>query len=126
MPRLPGRRRFLSALAAAPLLPAALTQTAAPTPPAVPTPSPSAAPGAAEREAVADALTEAARRIFGERFPAEQAGDVKQSIVENLQAAERLRALGQGNADEPVTRFSARPPAAAKAAAAPRPRAKRP
>lgn len=105
MPSPPGRRRFLSSLAAAPLLPAALTQT-----PPTPAPSPAATPGTVTREVVADALTEAARRLFGERFPSEQATDVYQSIMENLQAAERLRALGQGNSDEPVTTFAARPP----------------
>jgi hypothetical protein len=57
---------------------------------------------------VAEALTEAARRHFGDRFAAEQAEDVRLSIAENLQAAERLRALGLGNSDEPVTAFSPR------------------
>jgi len=103
MPLPPGRRRFLSSLAAAPLLPAAFTQTP-PAPVISPTPAPSPAP----RDAVAEALTEAARRHFGDRFPSDQAEDVRVSIAENLQAAERLRALKLGNADEPVTTFTPR------------------
>ena len=107
-----GRRRFLSAVVAAPLLPAAFTQTQPPA--AVPSPSPSpspspASPEAAARDAVAEALTEAARRHFGDRFPADQAQDVRESIVENLRAAERLRALKLGNADEPISAFEALP-----------------
>jgi hypothetical protein len=110
------RRRFLGALAAAPLLPAALTQTTpAPAPPGTPvptpTPTPPLSPEAAAREALAEALTEAARRRFGDRFPAEHLDDVRQEIAGNLRAAERLRALNLGNADEPVTVFEAVPPA---------------
>jgi len=118
-----GRRRFLSSLAATPLLPAALAQTPpAAAPPAVeatPSPSPSPSPSPAPRDAVAEALTEAARRHFGDRFAAEQAEDVRLSIAENLQAAERLRALGLGNADEPVTVFNPRVRRPAAPAAAP-------
>jgi hypothetical protein len=101
-----GRRRFLSSLAATPLLPAALAQSPAAAPPAAAPPSPTPSP--TPRDAVAEALTEAARRLFGDRFPSDQADDVRQSIAENLQAAERLRALGLGNADEPVTLFTPR------------------
>ena len=103
-----GRRRFLSAVVAAPLLPAAFAQT--PPPPVAPAPSPSpspASPEAAARESVAEALTEAARRHFGDRFPADQAQDVRESIADNLRAAERLRALKLGNADEPIFAFEA-------------------
>ncbi len=101
-----GRRRFLSAVVAAPLLPAAFMQTPIPAPSPSPSPSP-ASPEAVARDAVAEALTEAARRHFGDRFPAEQAQDVRESIVENLRAAERLRALKLGNADEPISVFEA-------------------
>jgi len=115
-----GRRRFLSSLAATPLLPAALAQTPpAAAPPVEATPSPSPSPSPAPRDAVAEALTEAARRHFGDRFAAEQAEDVRLSIAENLQAAERLRALGLGNADEPVTVFNPRVRRPAAPAAAP-------
>lgn len=113
------RRRFLRHALAAPLLPAALTQTTpapAPSPPPSPTPAPPT-PEAAARERVAESLLEAARRHFADRFPDEHTDDVKQAIVENLRAGERLRALRHGNADEPVTVFEADPPPIRPAAA---------
>jgi hypothetical protein len=110
------RRRFLAAMAAAPLLPAALAQTppaptASPSPAPAASPTPPLSPEAAAQEALADALTEAARRRFGETFPAEHGDDIRQEIAGNLRAASRLKALGLGNADEPVTVFEAVPPA---------------
>jgi hypothetical protein len=104
--RVSGRRRFLQAVVAAPLLPAGLTKTPpSPTPSPAPPASPSPTPESAAREALADALTEAAKRRFGDHFPTDQLQDVRESIVDNLRAAERLRALKLGNADEPVTVF---------------------
>lgn len=106
------RRGFLKSLAVAPLLPAAAqAPPAMPTPPApdpMPTPSPSASPGGPGP--MAWALTEAVRHRFGAELTAEELAEVAKGIDGNLQAASRLRErLRQGNADEPVTLFEARP-----------------
>jgi|SRR5688572_7319531 hypothetical protein len=119
------RRRFLKSLAAAPLLPAAAQlPPASPPPSAEPPPSP-APPGATP---VALALAEALRHRFGADLSAEDLAEVAKGIDGNLQSAARLRQrLRQGNADEPVTRFEARPTAWAPPPAppAPRPRTRR-
>jgi hypothetical protein len=108
------RRRFLTSLAAAPLLPAAALIPQVPPPAAVPeptptpSPSPSASPGGPSAAALA--LTEAVRHRFGAALTAEDLAEVAAGIDGNLQAAARLRErLRQGNADEPVTLFEARP-----------------
>lgn len=101
------RRGFLKSLALTPLLPgaAALTPQASPTPAP---PAPSASPGGPGP--MAWALTEAARHRFGAHLSAEELAEVAKGIEANLQAASRLRErMPQGNADEPVTRFEARP-----------------
>ena len=105
------RRGFLKSLAVAPLLPAAVqVPQATPEPPAAtpsPSPSPSASPGPTP---LALALAEAVRQRFGAELNAEDLAEVATGIDGNLQAASRLRErLRQGNADEPVTLFEARP-----------------
>jgi hypothetical protein len=94
------RRDFLKSVALAGLAPAALAS------PQTPTPSPSPA------QPLAEALTEAARVRFGAYLQPGDVEVVRKSIEENLAAAEKLRALKLGNADEPVTVFQARPPKA--------------
>ena len=98
------RRTFLKAMAAAPLLPAALTDIAtAQTPPPTPSPTPDApAP-------MAKALAEAARHRFGAHLGPGDLEEIEKVIDGNLKASERLRAVKLGNADEPVTIFEARP-----------------
>jgi len=109
------RRSFLMSLAAAPLLPVALTQVA-PTPP--PSPSPSDAPSP-----MAESLAEAARHRFGAHFEAGDMDEIRKAIHGNLQAADRLHKVKLANADEPVTRFAAQPPGATpREQPAPRPR----
>ena len=106
------RRRFLQALAGAPLLPAALARAQAPTPALAsapvpspsPMPSPSGAPGP-----MAEALAEAARRRFGAHLGPGDLEEIKKVIQGNLDAAERLRSVPLGNGDDPVTIFEARP-----------------
>ena len=102
------RRTFLASLAAAPLLPAALAQVA-PNPPSPPSPSPSPSD---EPGPMALALAEAARHRFGAHLQAGDVAEIAKGIHANLQAADRLRAVPLANADEPVTTFAARPPAA--------------
>ena len=93
------RRAFLEGLAVAPLVPAA------PTPPQAAT--------TAGQEAVAEALAEAVKRQFGAHLDAEELQAVRKKLLLNLERAERLRkAAGLANADEPVSRFEAVPPAA--------------
>ena len=115
------RRSFLMSLAAAPLLPAALTQvTANPPQPAspIPAPSPSDAPSP-----MAEALAEAARHRFGAQFEAGDMDEIRKAIQGNLQAADRLHKMKLANSDEPVTLFSAQPPGATpREQPAPRPR----
>jgi hypothetical protein len=96
-PTRPSRRAFLGALATGPLVAGAL--------PAQEPASPDA--GA---EAVAAALTEAVRQRYGGDLDAEELEAVRKQIRQGLEAAERLRAASRlANADEPVTRFEARP-----------------
>ena len=95
------RRGFLKSLALVPLAPAALAPQAGPAPPT------------AGDAAVAEALTEAVRREFGAHLDAAELDTVKKELTRNLESAARLRQAAKlGNADEPVSRFEARPPAA--------------
>ena len=60
------------------------------------------------------ALAEAVRRQFGAHLDAAELEEVRQELERNRAAAERLRAAARlANADDPVTRFEARPPRAA-------------
>jgi len=96
------RRGFLKSLALVPLAPVALAPQAGPAPPP------------AGDAAVAEALTEAVRREFGAHLDAAELDAVKAELTRNLESAGRLRqTAGLVNADEPVARFEARPPAAA-------------
>jgi hypothetical protein len=106
------RRGFLKGLALAPLAPAALAPQAAPVP--APAPPPSAAPAPPSGpEAVAEALAEAVKREFGAHLDAAELVAVKKELGRNLENAARLRQAARlANADEPVSRFEARPPAA--------------
>jgi hypothetical protein len=119
------RRRFLRSLAAAPLLPAALSQTPSPpspspappspTPtipsPASPVPSPSPSPPGP----VAQALGDVVRIRYGSQLEEADLAEIRKGIEDNLQAADRLRkAVKLGNGDEPITLFRPRvapPPA---------------
>jgi hypothetical protein len=112
------RRRFLRSLAAAPLLPTALSQpprppspspTPAPTPTdssvASPVPSPSPSPPGP----VAQALGEVVRIRYGSQLEEADLAEVRKGIEENLQAADRLRkAVKLGNGDEPINIFRPR------------------
>ncbi len=95
------RRGFLRSVAAIPLAPAALGAQSAPSPP-VP---------AGAKEAVAEALAQAVKAEFGAHLDAAELEAVKKELAKGVERAERL---GKGarltNADEPVTRFEARPP----------------
>jgi len=104
------RRGFLKSLALAPLAPAALGPQATP----APAPPPAAAPAPATgHEAVAEALAEAVKREFGAHLDGAELDAVKKELTRNLESAARLRQAARlGNADEPVSRFEARPPAA--------------
>src|SRR5688500_1187192 len=112
------RRRFLKALAAAPLLPGAFLPAQAPPPispavpaPAAPTPAATPAPGPA-----AQALGQVVRHRYGAQLEAADLEEIDRGIESNLQAADRLKAaIKLGNADEPVTAFEARPRSAAGA-----------
>jgi hypothetical protein len=117
------RRSFLKSLAAAPLLPAALAQVA-PNPPQPPSPSPGPTPSPSDAPSpMAEALAEAARHRFGAHYQPGDHDEVRKAIHGNLQAADRLRKVKLGNADEPVTLFAAQPPGAVpRAQPAPRPR----
>jgi hypothetical protein len=98
------RRGFLKSLALAPLAPAALAPQAAPTAPAAPT---------AGDASVADALAEAVKRQFGAHLDDAELAAVKKELTRNIESAARLRQAARlGNADEPVSRFEARPPTA--------------
>jgi hypothetical protein len=111
------RRRFLRSLAAAPLLPTALSQapatpspaTPSPTPtspsPATPVPSPSPSPPGP----VAQALGEVVRIRYGTQLEEADLAEVRKGIEDNLQAADRLRkAVKLGNGDEPINVFRPR------------------
>jgi hypothetical protein len=102
------RRGFLRTVAALPLAlaeepglaPAALDPRAAP---------PAALPG--EKDAVAEALAQAVKAEFGAHLDGPGLEAVRKEIAKGLARAERLRQQARlGNADEPVTRFEARPP----------------
>jgi len=100
------RRGFLKSLALAPLAPSALVPQAAPPPAALPP---------AGDTAVAEALSEAVRREFGAQLDDAELDAVKKELARNLESARRLRQAAKlVNADEPVTRFDPRPPAAAE------------
>jgi hypothetical protein len=95
------RRRFLKSLAVAPLVPALA-------PP--PTPAPAAPSG---HEAVAEALAEVVKREFGAHLDAAELEAVRKELARGVERAERLRKAARlRNADEPVSRFEARPPEA--------------
>jgi len=100
------RRRFLHALAAAPLAPALAPQAApppAPPAPAAPAPAPSPDP-------LADALLEAVKLRYGAHLEAADLPRVRKRLGEAREIGERLRkAAALGNGDEPVTVFEARP-----------------
>jgi hypothetical protein len=99
----PARRDFLKAVAAVPLAPAALA------PPALPAVASGAAPTG--NEAVAEALAEAVKRQFGAHLGAGELEAVKKELAQDLDRATRLVQAAQlRNADEPVSRFEARPP----------------
>lgn len=101
------RRGFLKSLAAVPLAPAAIAPQAVPAPAPAPPPAPPTG-----HEAVAEALAEAVKREFGSHLDAAELDAVKKELARNLESAARLRQAARlGNADEPVSRFEARPPA---------------
>jgi hypothetical protein len=118
------RRRFLQALAAAPLVPSALLAAQAPpapAPAAPPTPTPSPTPSDAPGP-VAQALGQAVRHRYGSQLEAADLAEIDKGIEQNLQAADRLKnAVKLGNADEPVTLFEARPRAPRRRPPNPRP-----
>jgi hypothetical protein len=96
------RRGFLKRLALAPLAPAALASAAVP-----------AAPLPTGDAAVAEALAEAVKRQFGAHLDDAELAAVKKELTRNIESAARLRQAARlGNADEPVSRFEARPPMA--------------
>ena len=110
------RRRFLRSLAAAPLLPAALSQTPRPpSPPPSPTPtipspaSPVPSPSPSPPGPVAQALGDVVRIRYGSQLEEADLAEVRKGIEDNLQAADRLRkAVKLGNGDEPVNIFRPR------------------
>jgi hypothetical protein len=62
---------------------------------------------------VAEALAEAVRREFGANLDAAELEAVKKELTRGRERAERLRRAARlGNADEPASRFEARPPEA--------------
>jgi len=62
-------------------------------------------------EGVAEALAEAVKRRFGAHLDASELEAVKKELARGLERGERLRQEARlGNADEPVSRFEARPP----------------
>ena len=108
------RRRFLRSLAAAPLLPSAwaLAQTPPQTAPASPALSPAPTPSGSPvvPSPAAEALGEVVRQRYGSQI-GDDLAEIKKGIEENLRAADRLKKVALGNADEPVTQFQATPPA---------------
>src|SRR5213593_4079757 len=113
------RRRFLRSLAAAPLLPTALSQAPAPPSPApampspTPTipspPSPAPSPSPSPPGPVAQALGEVVRIRYGTQLEEADLAEVRKGIEDNLQAADRLRkAVKLGNGDEPINLFRPR------------------
>ena len=111
------RRRFLRSLAAAPLLPAALSQTPRPPSPPPPSPTPTIPPPASPIPSpspsppgpVAQALGDVVRIRYGSQLEEADLAEVRKGIEDNLQAADRLRkAVKLGNGDEPVNIFRPR------------------
>ncbi len=113
------RRRFLRSLAAAPLLPTALSQAPSPPSPAPPAPSPTPAipspaspvpsPSPSPPGPVAQALGDVVRVRYGSQLEEADLAEVRKGIENNLQAADRLRkAVKLGNGDEPVNIFRPR------------------
>ena len=99
------RRGFLKALAVAPVVPGALGPQSPPPPAGLPA-------AAGVNDSVSEALAEAIRRQFGAHLDAAELEQVRRELERNRSAAERLRAAARlANADEPATRFEARPPA---------------
>jgi hypothetical protein len=102
-PRRPTRRAFLGALAVAPVVPAALAPQA---------PAPPASPPVSADEAIAEALAEAVKREFGSKLDDAGLDAVRKELARGLERASRLRQAARlDNADAPVVRFEARPPA---------------
>jgi hypothetical protein len=94
------RRGFLKTLAAVPLVPSAAGAA----------PDGTASPGGTA--AVAQALAEAVKREFGAHLDAGELAAVEKELALGLERGARLRRAARlGNADEPVARFEARPPA---------------
>ncbi len=94
------RRGFLMSVAAVPLAPAVVGAQSAPPP--VPL---------AEENAVAEALAQAVKAEFGAHLDAAGLEAVKKELAKGVERAQRLRKGARlTNADEPVTRFEARPP----------------
>jgi hypothetical protein len=105
------RRSFLKSLAAAPLLPVALAQTAPNPPRPSPAPTPAASPSPSDTPSpMAESLADAARHRFGAFFEPGDLDEIRKAIHGNLQAADRLHQAKLTNADEPVTMFTAQPP----------------
>ena len=101
------RRGFLKALAVAPVARGALGSQSPPPPAGTPA-------AVSPSDSVSEALAEAVRRQFGAHLDAAELEQVRRELERNRSAAERLRAATRlVNADEPVTRFEARPPARA-------------
>jgi hypothetical protein len=91
----------LISVAAVPLAPAALRAQGAPSPASPP----------AQKDAVAEALAQTVKAEFGAHLDAAELEAVKKELAKGLERAERLRNQARlANADEPVTRFEARPP----------------
>ncbi|HEV2880863.1 MAG TPA: hypothetical protein VGX24_06100 [Pyrinomonadaceae bacterium] len=101
------RRQFAKtitgAVAAAPLVAAAVVTLNAQTPPATkqapapPNPQPTPAPPSP----VTEAYAEVARLRFGDKLTPEELARMKRDIEGNVRTAERLRAFKLKNADEP-------------------------
>lgn len=96
------RRGFLQSLLATPFLPASVASPQAPSP-SPPPPDP-----------VADAMVAAVKARYGAQLDAAELEAVRVEIKKSLEAAERLKAVRLGNADEPVTAFAARPKSGAR------------
>ncbi len=103
----PPRRRFLHALAAAPLLPALAEGPKAPAPVASPAPTPSPTPRAVD--GVARALAQVIEARHGSQLEAGELEVIVKGIGDALEGAERLRVPRLLPSDEPATIFHARP-----------------
>jgi hypothetical protein len=96
------RRRFLHALAAAPLLPA--LGDAAPA-----TPATAASPTPRPHDETARALGRIVEARYGSHLAPGDLDTIVKGIGDALEGAGRLRAYPLSNGDEPVTSFHARP-----------------